>query len=140
MKVLLIDGEPGLDNDESTWYFQVRGIEKRTAAVQQHIRIADRRVQILRSSLHKIGSQLSSDGLSMPFCRVLAESTFVINAISSIGGVSPYVAVLGRAPALMPELGPAEPINDDRDAPEPVPKCHAHSSVSNSDHHRELRL
>ena len=120
MKVLLIDGEPGLDNDESTWYFQVRGIEKRTAAVQQHIRIADRRVQILRSSLHKIGSQLSSDGLAMPFCRVLAESTFVINAISSIGGVSPYVAVLGRAPALMPELGPAEPINDDRDAPEPV--------------------
>ena len=120
MKVLLVDGEPGLDNEESTWYFQVRGIEKRTAAVQQHIRIADRRVQILRSSIHKIGSQLSADGVAMPFCRVLSESTFVINSISSIGGVSPYVAVLGRAPALMPELGPADPINDDRNAPDPV--------------------
>ena len=120
MKVLIFDGEPGLDNDSSTWYFQVRGIEKRTAAVNQHPRIADRRVQILRGSIHKIMTQLNHDGIAMPFKRILAEATFVINAVSNTSGVSPYVAVMGRAPALMPELGPRETANDDRDQSCPI--------------------
>ena len=120
MKILIVDGEPGLDNESSTWYFQVRGIEKRTAAVNQHPRIADRRVQILRGSIHKITTQLAHDGISMPFKRILAEATFVINAISNTSGVSPYVAVMGRAPALMPELGPRATANDDRDQSCPI--------------------
>ena len=120
MKVLISDGEQGLDNDESTWYFQVRGIQKRTAAVGQHVRIADRRVQILRNTLHKISDQLASDGIAMPFARVLSESTFVINTITSIGGVSPYVAVFGRSPALLPELGPRDVLNDDRNDECPI--------------------
>ena len=120
MKTLIVDGETGLDDEDSTWFFQVRGITKQTAAVGQHTRIADRRVQILRSSLHKISAQLAADGVAMPFKRVLAEATFVINVISSIGGVSPYVAVFGRAPALLPELGPHGPVNDDRDTNCPI--------------------
>ena len=120
MKVLIFDGEPGLDNERSTWYFQVRGIEKRTAAVNQHPRIADRGVQILRGSIHKIIAQLAQDGIAMPFKRILAEATFVINAISNTSGVSPYVAVMGRAPALMPELGPRATANDDRDQACPI--------------------
>ena len=120
MKILIVDGEPGLDNESSTWYFQVRGIEKRTAAVNQHPRIADRRVQILRGSIHKITTQLAHDGISMPFRRILAEATFVINAVSNTSGVSPYVAVMGRSPALMPELGPRATANDDRDQACPI--------------------
>ena len=120
MKVLTVDGELGLDNESSTWYFQVRGIEKRTTAVNQHPRIADRRVQILRGSIHKIMTQLNQDGIAMPFKRILAEATFVINAVSNTSGVSPYVAVMGRAPALMPELGPRAAINDDRDQACPI--------------------
>lgn len=120
MKTLIVDGELGLDNESSTWYFQVRGIQKRTAAVGQHPRVADRRVQILRSSIHKISSQLSEEGIAMPFKRILAEATFVINTISSVAGVSPYVAVMGRSPALMPELGPRDPVNDDRNDACPI--------------------
>lgn len=120
MKVLISDGEQGLDNDESTWYFQVRGIQKRTAAVGQHVRIADRRVQILRNTIHKVSDQLASDGIVMPFVRVLSESTFVINTITSIGGISPYVAVFGRSPALLPELGPRDVLNDDRNEECPI--------------------
>lgn len=120
MKTIIMDGELGLDNESSTWYFQVRGINKRTAAVGQHLRIADRRVQILRSSLHKISAQLSEEGVAMPFKRILAEATFVINTISSVAGVSPYVAAMGRSPALMPELGPRDPVNDDRNDACPI--------------------
>lgn len=120
MKVLIFDGELGLDDEASTWYFQVRGIEKRTSAVHQHTRIADRRVQILKNSIHKILGQFAEEGIAMPFVRVLAEATFVINAISTAAGSSPYVAVMGRSPALMPELGPRELINDDRDEQCPI--------------------
>ena len=120
MKVLIVDGELGFDNEAATWYFQIRGIEKRTAAVGQHTRIADRRVQILRDCIHKISQQLSEEGIPVPFKRILAEATFVINAVSSAGGVSPYVAVLGRAPALLPELGPNGIVNDDRDPECPI--------------------
>ena len=120
MKILIFDGETGLDDESSTWYFQVRGIEKRTSAVHQHTRIADRRVQILRLSIHKIITQLSEEGIAMPSVRVLAEATFVINALSNVSGASPYVAVLGRSPALLPELGPQSLINDDRDEHCPI--------------------
>ena len=70
---------------------------------------------MLRGSIHKITTQLAHDGITMPFKRILAEATFVINAVSNTSGVSPYVAVMGRAPALMPELGPRATANDDRD-------------------------
>lgn len=130
MKILIFDGEPGLDNESSTWYFQVRGIEKKTAAVNQRPRIADRRVQILRGSIHKITTQLAHDGITMPFKRILAEATFVINAISNTAGVSPYVAVMGRAPALLPELGPRATANDDRD------RCSQSERIGHPDHHR----
>ena len=119
MKTLITDGEGGLDNDQSTWYFQVRGIEKKTAAVGQHPRVADRRVQILRSSIHKIMTQLHHDGVAMPFNQILAQATFVINALSTVSGVSPYVAVFGRSPALLPEVGPRL-VNDDRNVECPI--------------------
>lgn len=86
----------------------------------QGLGIADRRVQILRASIRKIATQLSAEGLPMPFQRVLAEATFVINATSTVSGASPYTAVFGRSPALLPELGPREIINDDRNADCPV--------------------
>ena len=45
----------------------------------------------------------------MSFPRVLAEATFVGNAMLTIGGASPYTAVLGRTPALLPDLhGPPD--------------------------------
>ena len=40
-------------------------------------------------------TQLSHDGIAMPFKRILAEATFLINAVSNTSGVSPYVAVMG---------------------------------------------
>ena len=102
MQVLVFDGETGLDDDESTTFFQLRGITKRTAAPRQHTRIVDRKIQVLRDSVHKIASQLSEEGLQVPFRRILAETTFALNALSSVNGLSPYTAVLGRVPSLLP--------------------------------------
>ena len=103
MSVFIMDGETGMDDPESTEYFQLRGITKRTAAPRQHTRIVDRKIAVLRDTIHKISSQLSSEGLVVPFVRILSESTFALNALSSVQGCSPYVAVLGRVPSLLPD-------------------------------------
>ncbi|CAE7203568.1 RE1 [Symbiodinium sp. CCMP2592] len=102
MQVLIFDGEGGLDDEESTTYFQLRGITKRTSAPNQHTRIADRRIAILRDSLHKLSSQLQEEGLSVPFERMMCEMTFALNALTNVNGQSPYTAVLGRIPAILP--------------------------------------
>ena len=103
MQVLIFDGELGLDDDQSTQYFELKGITKRTAAVGQHVRICDRRTQVLRDTLHKIATQLSEEGLVVPLQRILAEAVFALNALTSVNGCSPYTAVLGRIPPILPE-------------------------------------
>ena len=102
MSVLIWDGETGLDDDESTTYFQLRGITKRTAAPNQHTRIADRKIAVLRDTVHKLNTQVTSDGVNVPFVRIVAEATFALNALTSVNGMSPYTAVLGRVPAMLP--------------------------------------
>ena len=102
MGVLVWDGETGLDDDESTTFFQLRGITKRTAAPNQHTRIADRKIAVLRDTVHKLNTQLVGDGVNVSFVRVVAEATFALNALTSVNGMSPYTAVLGRVPAMLP--------------------------------------
>ena len=102
MSVLVFDGETGLDDDESTIFFQLRGITKRTAAPRQHTRIADRKIAVLRDTIHKLNTQLVNDGVNLPFVRIVAEATFAVNALTSVNGLSPYTAVLGRVPAILP--------------------------------------
>ena len=102
MQILLFDGETGLDDDESTVFFQLKGITKRTSAPGQHTRIVDRKIQILRDAVHKLGTQLHEEGLPVPFPRIVAEATFAVNALSSLNGMSPYAAVIGRIPAILP--------------------------------------
>ena len=59
MQVLISDGETGLDDPAATQYFELKGITKRTSAPGQHVRICDRRTQVLRDrqwSADKVGT------------------------------------------------------------------------------------
>ena len=113
MQILIFDGETGLDDAAASQYFELKGITKRTSAPGQHVRICDRRTRVLRDTIHKITSQLSEEGLTVPLGRVVAEATYAGNALTSFKGVSPYTAVLGRVPPLLPD---AIAITDDTDA------------------------
>ena len=120
MQVLVFDGETALDDAESTTYCQLRGITKRTSAPLQHTRVVDRRIAILRDTLHKIGTQLHEEGLAVPFARMVSEGVFALNALSAFQGCSPYTAVLGRVPAILP--------SEDSIVSDGVPdRCSAHS-------------
>ena len=102
-QVLIFDGEKGLDDEESNMYFEIKGITKRTAAPAQHTRIVDRRTQVLRDCMHKIFSQLGEEGIAAPLSRVLSEAVYATNALTTVNGHSPFTAVLGRVPPLLPD-------------------------------------
>ena len=104
-QVLLFDGETALDDEESTTYFQLRGICKRTAAPRQHIRICDRKIAVMRDALRKLSAQLDEEGLQVPFSRMCSEITYSLNALTMVNGSSPFTAVLGRMPAILPADG-----------------------------------
>ena len=103
MQVLIFDGEQGLQDEEARIFFEIKGITKRTSAVGQHTRIVDRRTQVLRDTLHKISSQMAEEGLPVEVTRVLSEAVYAGNALTTINGQSPYTAVLGRVPSILPD-------------------------------------
>eukprot|EP00971_Amphidinium_carterae_P039990 785004-Amphidinium_carterae.3 len=102
---LHVDGETGLDGEESDTWMRLRGIRKHTLAPSQHPRIGDAKAKALRDIVHRIGEQLHQDGHSPPFQRVIAEATFASNAMTTVGKATPYQAVLGRTPPLLPSTG-----------------------------------
>eukprot|EP00971_Amphidinium_carterae_P242348 4812008-Amphidinium_carterae.1 len=117
MQILIVDGETGLDSETSDMYFQLKGIVKRTIAPGQHARVADRRAALLRDAVHKVEGQLYDEGISTPFTRVLADCVFCTNSLWTFDGASPYNALLGRQPHILP---PPTALADDAlaDAPQ----------------------
>ncbi len=51
----------------------------------------------------------------MPFHSILAESVFSGNSLLSINGSSPYNAVYGKVPQILPGIDQVRPPGDDRE-------------------------
>ena len=109
-----MDGELSLGEPESLSYFNLRGIQRKIRAPSQHARYIERRGGLLREQMHLIESQLKESGIKMPFKVILNEAVFAGNALLTNDGVSPYVAVYGRTPPMVPEIN--APIDPDKGA------------------------
>ena len=53
----------------------------------------------------------------MPFGSILAEATFCGNALLAVNGSTPYKAVYGRAPNILPSIDQVSPPDAERDPP-----------------------
>ena len=117
MTELIIDGERALAIGwESGIYFHNKSIKVIIRAPGQHARIVERRQALLRDSLHKIDTNLEKLKITdIPIQHRLSESTFAGNALVAINGCTPYNAVYGRVPALLPSLN--SPSMDDGSMP-----------------------
>ena len=76
----------------------------------------ERRGAILRHSLHTSEVQLAKEGITVDFDVLLAECIFAGNALTNVGGASPYSCRFGSTPALLPdkEILPGEGRSLDR--------------------------
>ena len=99
-----IDGESGLNTDEARAHIKRQGSTFRLRAPQQHARFIERRGAVLRVSMHTAEGQCVQEGLQISTNMVLALSVFAGNALTTVGTGTPYQAVYGRQPLMLPPL------------------------------------
>ena len=83
----------------SRWKFQLISRAKHSKAW-----VVERQHEILRTALRKCQTQLAIEGQEIVFSHVLADAVFSKNALLAIGEGTPYIALYGRVPALLPQL------------------------------------
>ena len=104
-----MDNESGLArSDAAKRYFARKGIQLHPRGKEQHAPHIERRGALLRDTIHKIESQIKEEGLTIPFASILADAVFVGNALLSINGSTPYNAVCGRVPLILPGIDQIE--------------------------------
>ncbi|CAE7940212.1 unnamed protein product [Symbiodinium sp. KB8] len=104
MECLVSDGESGLWKEEIAGRLKRQGVTLKPRAPQQHARFIERRGAVLRVTMHVMQEQLDREGLVYTFPSLLAEAIFAGNALTHVGGSTPYQAVYGRQPAMLPAL------------------------------------
>ena len=113
MQELISDAETGLAVSEKTQqYLDRKGIRYKPRAKGQHIATIDRRGALVRDIIHKIVEQLTDEGIQMPFEHVVSDATFASNALLSINGCTPYNAVYGRVPNILPDINQLDAENE----------------------------
>ena len=103
-KVLIIDGEKGIDSESTRAFLKRNGIELRIRAKGQHARMIERRGAIMRHCMHTTEEQLLKEGITVTFKQLMSTAVFSGNALANVGGGTPYQARLGSTPALLPDM------------------------------------
>ena len=106
MKEFIVDGESAIARAmHMAAFFDRNSISFKLRAPHQHARFIERRGALLKETLRRIDTQLESEGLSdVPFISRLAEATYAGNALIAVNGSTPYNAVYGRVPNLLPDM------------------------------------
>jgi hypothetical protein len=125
MQELIVDGEKGVVHSELFKNeLKARGIALKPRAPNQHARYIERRGALLRQALHVIEGQLKKVRISVTFPVLLAEAVFCGNCSTHVGVVTPYHAVYGRQPSIMPPLAIDTENLDEEGAPNDRVEAH----------------
>ena len=109
-KELISDGESGIMFSALTQeYLARKGIRWHGRGKDQHARFVERRGALLRDTIHRVEGQLEEEGIAgMPFTSILSECVFCGNALLTVGGSTPYNALYGRVPHILPSINQLE--------------------------------
>ena len=59
----------------------------------------------MRDTVHRVEGQLEEECIvGVPFENILSEAVFCGNALLTVGGSSPYNALYGRVPRMLPSI------------------------------------
>jgi len=93
-------------------YFQRKGINFIPRAKKQQIPHVDRRMALQKIAIHKTIDQLKVEGIVVPFKHILSDTNFAGNCLVTVNSMSPYMALYGRVPALLPDICQANADNE----------------------------
>ena len=111
MEVLYVDGESSLSTPGAKEQLKRDSIEIEIRAPNQHAQFIERRGAILRHTMHCMEEQAAREGLTITIVMLLGQAIFAGNALTSVGGATPYQGLYGRQPAMLPPL--PDPENTD---------------------------
>ena len=118
------DEERGITAELTQLLLATHGVKFVPKPDQKHAQYIERRGALLRDTLHRITSELRNRALDVPFPQVLAEAVFAGNALLTVNGMTPYNAVLGRTPPILPSLNQLEFPDQDKYAPGLIADSH----------------
>ena len=104
MEELYFDGESGLSTTSAADHLKRLGVAIKIRAPEQHAQYAERHGALLRMVMHLTEEQCVREGIMITVTMLLSQALFVLNAMTTVGDHTPYNAVLGRAPAVLPPL------------------------------------
>ena len=93
-------------------HFQRKGISFMPHAKKQQIPHVDRRMTLQKIAIHKTISQLMEGGIVVPFKHILSDANFASTCLVTVNSMSPYMALYGRVPALLPDICQANADNE----------------------------
>ena len=105
MQTLVMDEESGMRGQCTMDWAAASGINLKFKAPRQKAWIVERHNEIIRRCLQTTEAQLIKEGISIPFEQVLSTVFFVHNSLTVINGSTPYQALFGRQPAILPPRG-----------------------------------
>ena len=114
MENFVIDGESALNTDAAKARFKADGINLKTRAPGQHARFAERHGAFLRAVLHIMTEQMKREGIELSPRVMVMSAFFALNALTTVGTKTPYQALYGRQPAMLPPIE-GESIHDGAD-------------------------
>ena len=104
MKKLVLDMETAIYKSFTAGdYLERKGIKYEARAVGQHARYAERRGELFKETVRKIAEQLKKENLNVPLNQIISEAVFAGNALLTVNNTTPYNAVFGRVPHLLPD-------------------------------------
>ena len=102
-KLFISDGEGALGSEEASIWAERLGTSFKMLPRGAHATVVERHHETLRQLIHRISSQLRTEGLTVPMSDVISEAILAKNSLLVINGYTPYEAVLGRNPQLLLE-------------------------------------
>ena len=116
MTKLTLDEETGMRGQACQDWAATHGIELRFKAPRQKAWLVERHNELLRHALHTTELQLQKESLKVPFEEVLAVTLFAKNALTVINNATPFQALFGRQPTMLPpiEEGSLGSVSDQR--------------------------
>ena len=103
-EVLYCDGEGGLNNEVAQARLAATGAELRIRAPGQRAATSEARSGRQRMTLHVNKEDMKLSNISLNFPRPSSDAMFARSAFTFYNGSSPYNALAGRQPAMMPDL------------------------------------
>ena len=113
MTNLFMDQETAIQASAETLDYMSRNtINYVPRAKGQQVPYIDRRGALVRGIINKMVSQLKVEKIKVPFEQVLAQATFASNALLTVNQSTPYNAVYGRVPKILPDINQPDAPNE----------------------------